>query len=128
MDNNPLPYVRESKLGAAQIRWHSQHTLFDFDIKYRTGGSDKAPDALICHHFVPGEMNSASDSDGYEIISYATVCEELEDIIDGEKLPIECKLDIQEKDNKPAKQDLEMQSSVSPKQSDSTRNKTCSAS
>ena len=32
-DNNPLAYVRESKLGVAQIRWLSKCVLFDFDIK-----------------------------------------------------------------------------------------------
>ena len=36
-DNNPLAYVRESRLGAAQIRWLSKLVLFDFDIKYRAG-------------------------------------------------------------------------------------------
>ena len=34
------------------------------------------------------------------------------DIIDGKKLPIGCKVAIQEKDKKPAKQDLELHSSV----------------
>ena len=32
-DNNPLAYVKESKLGVAQIRWLSKCALFDFDIK-----------------------------------------------------------------------------------------------
>ena len=34
MDNNPLCYVKTSKLGAPQIRWLSDLALFDFDIKY----------------------------------------------------------------------------------------------
>ena len=34
MDNNPLTYVQESKLGALQIRWLSELALFDFTIKY----------------------------------------------------------------------------------------------
>ena len=45
-DNHLLAYVRESKLGMAQIRWLSKLALFDFDIKYRTGKSNKAADAL----------------------------------------------------------------------------------
>ena len=45
-DNNPLAYVKESKLGAAQIRWLSEHALFDFNIKYRSGKSSQAVDAL----------------------------------------------------------------------------------
>ena len=38
-DNNPLVYVKTSKLGAAQIRWLSELALYDFDIVYRTSGS-----------------------------------------------------------------------------------------
>ena len=36
-NNNPLAYVKETKLGAAQIRWFSELALFDFNIKYRSG-------------------------------------------------------------------------------------------
>ena len=107
MDNNPLAYVRESKLVVLQIRWLSKLVLFDFYIKYRKAKSNKAADTLS-----PGEMDSGSDSEEYETMSYTTVCKKLEDIIDGEKLPIECKVAIQEKQNKPAQQDLELHSSV----------------
>ena len=48
-DNNPLAYVKESKLGIAQIRWLSKLALFNFDIKYRSGKSNQAADALSCH-------------------------------------------------------------------------------
>ena len=34
MDNNPLAYVLESKLGASQIQWLSELALFNFTIKY----------------------------------------------------------------------------------------------
>ena len=34
MDNNPLTYIQESKLGASQIRWLRELALFDFTIKY----------------------------------------------------------------------------------------------
>ena len=34
MDNSPLVYVRESKLGASQIWWLSELALFDFIIHY----------------------------------------------------------------------------------------------
>ena len=39
-NNNPLVYVKTSKLGAAQIRWLSELALYDFDIVYRTGESN----------------------------------------------------------------------------------------
>ena len=45
-DNNPLVYVKSSKLGAAQIRWLSELALYDFDIIYRTGKSNLVADAL----------------------------------------------------------------------------------
>ena len=37
MDNNPLAYVMESKLGASQIWWLSEVALFNFVIKDHTG-------------------------------------------------------------------------------------------
>ena len=36
-DNNPLVYVKTSKLGAAQIHWLSELALYDFDIVYQKG-------------------------------------------------------------------------------------------
>ena len=45
-DNNPLTYVCTSHLGAAQICWLSNLTLFDFEIKYRAGKSNQVADAL----------------------------------------------------------------------------------
>ena len=45
-DNNPLVYVKTSKLGAAQICWLSELALYDFDIVYRTGKSNLVADAL----------------------------------------------------------------------------------
>ena len=72
----------------------------------------KAADALNHHPNVPEEMDHASKCEKYETISYAMVCEELEEIINGEKLPIECKVAIQNKDNKPAQQEQELLSSV----------------
>ena len=45
-DNNPLVYVKTSKLGAAQIHWLSELALYDFDIMYRTGKSNLVADAL----------------------------------------------------------------------------------
>ena len=107
-DYNPLAYVRESKLGAAEIRWLSELALFEFKIKYWTGKSNKAADALNCHPSVPNEEDHVSESEEYETISYITGCYNLGDIIDEEKLPTECKVAIQEKSHKPTKQDLEL--------------------
>ena len=70
MDNNQLVYVRESKLGDIQTRWLRELALFYFDIKYRMSKSNKAIDALSHHSYVPGEMDSSSDLEEYETISY----------------------------------------------------------
>ena len=46
MDNNPLTYVCTSRLGASQIHWLSDLTLFNFDIKYHAGKNNQAADTL----------------------------------------------------------------------------------
>ena len=77
MDNNPLTYVMESKLGALQIEWHSELALFDFVIKYQTGHSSRAADALSCHPFNPScdisFTESKVNSEECEVISYSSV-------------------------------------------------------
>ena len=55
-DNNPLCYIKSSKLGATQIRWLSELTLFDFDIVYRSGKSNLVADALSHHPEVEEEI------------------------------------------------------------------------
>ena len=57
-------------------------------------------------------MDSNPDSKEYETISYAVECEELEEILDGEKVPQEYKVAIENKEDKPAQQDLELHSNV----------------
>ena len=83
-DNNPLAYVKESKLGVAQIRWLSELALFDFDIKYRSDKSNQAADALSHHPKTVDENFSNSESDGYETILYAVICDDLRKVIKGE--------------------------------------------
>ena len=55
-DNNPLCYIKSSKLGAAQIRWLSELALYDFDIVYRTGKSNLVADALSHRQEVEEEI------------------------------------------------------------------------
>ena len=82
MDNNPLTYIQESKLGASQIRWLSELALFNFTIKYRTGHSNRATDALSHHPFNPSCNfdNESTDSEEVEVISYSATCNEVETI------------------------------------------------
>ena len=45
-ENNPLVYIQRSKLGVSQICWLSELAMFDFNIQYRWGKTNKAADAL----------------------------------------------------------------------------------
>ena len=110
MDNNPLAHVQESKLGASQIRWLSELALFDFTIKYRTGHSNRATDALSHCPFNPScDFNTEStDSNKVEVISYSTtcngvetipyllVCEVLDQCFNGSKIPEVLKKEAQD--------------------------------
>ena len=55
-DNNPLCYIKSSKLGATQIHWLSELALYDFDIIYRTGKSNLVADALSSRPEVEEEI------------------------------------------------------------------------
>ena len=100
MDNNPLAYIMESKLGASQIRWLSELALFDFVIKYQTGRSNRAADALSCHPFNPtcdeSFSESKADSDEFEVISYSLVCEAVDLCLNSTKIPEDLKQGVQD--------------------------------
>ena len=89
-DNNPLVYVKTSKLGAAQIRWLSELALYNFDIVYRTGCSNLVADALSRRPEAEGENHdqacSDNDDEEWQAISYSAIWEELQGIIGGVKV------------------------------------------
>ena len=101
MDNNPLTYAQESKLGALQIQWLSELALFNFTIKYQTGHSNRAADTLSHCPFNPfcDFETESTDSDKVEVISYSAtcngvetipyllVCEALDQCLHGSKIP-----------------------------------------
>ena len=99
MDNNPLTYVMESKLGASQIWWLSELALFNFVIKYQTGQSNRATDALSCHPFNPtcdGSLTEGeADSEECEVISYSLVCEAVDLFLNSTKIPKDLKQEVQ---------------------------------
>ncbi len=45
-DNNPLSHLQTAKLGACEMRWVSQLAAFSFDVKFRSGASNRCADAL----------------------------------------------------------------------------------
>ena len=96
-DNSPLAYVRESKLGASQIRWLSELALFDFTIHYRTGRSNRAADALSRYPHTNEEINQerGSDCDEVEVILYSLVCEVVDEILSITKVPNGLKAEAQ---------------------------------
>ena len=56
-DNNPLAHLSSAKLGAIEQRWASELAPFDFEIKYRSGRSNRNADALSRQHPVgPTEL------------------------------------------------------------------------
>ena len=96
-DNSPLAYDKESKLRVAQIWWLSQHALFDTDIKYRTGKSNQAADPLSHCPKTKSDNFSNNESDGYETISFAVVCDDLWEVIKDEKLSLDFKGQFKQK-------------------------------
>ena len=95
-DNNPLTYVRKSRLGAAQIRWLSDLVLFDFEIKYRAGKSNQAADALSRRPENPDSSSESSDGEEeWDTISYEMVCQILDYHLSSAKLPYHVKHEIQ---------------------------------
>ena len=95
-DNNPLAYIKESTLGAAQNRWLRGFLLIDFDIKYRMGKLNQVADAL--NHCPKSSTDMSSDSkrkDEYKTISCEIVSDDLSDVIDGIKIPVKHKNEIQ---------------------------------
>ena len=49
-DNNPLAHLSSAKLGAVEQRWASELAPFDFELKYRSGRSNRNADALSRQH------------------------------------------------------------------------------
>ena len=100
MDNNPLTYVMESKLGASQIQWLSELALFNFVIKYQTGQSNRATYALSCHPVNPtcddSFSESEANSDECEVISYSSVCEAVDLYLNSTKMPEDLKQGVQD--------------------------------
>ena len=74
--------------------------MFNFVIKYQTGQSNRATDALICHPFNPtcddSFAESEADSDECEVISYSLVCEAVDLCLNSMKMPKDLKQGVQD--------------------------------
>ena len=73
-DNNPLCYIKSSKLGATQICWLSELALYNFDIVYHSGKSNLVTDALSrcpeVEEEIEKEIPPESDDDEWVAVSY----------------------------------------------------------
>ena len=99
-DNNPIVHIQKSKLGAAQIRWLSELALYDFNIIYRTGRSNRVADALSPRPEDPNsDQETTDDEEEWTAISYQTVCETLDLGIGGTKLDNALKARLQAVDS-----------------------------
>ena len=93
MDNNPLCYVKTSKLGVSQIRWLSNLALFDFDIKYWVGRKKQVADTLSHHPLNPDSSSeSEDDDDNWETISYGMVCQSINHLTNSYEDPVPCEI------------------------------------
>ena len=93
MDNSPLAYIRESKLGTSQIWWLSKLALFAFPINYQTGRSYKAADVWSRHSHTEEEtkIERGSDCNEVKVISYSLICEVVDEFINTTKVPDDLK-------------------------------------
>ena len=92
LDNIPLVYVRENKLGSSKIQWLSELTLFDFTIHYQMGRSNKTTNALSGHpHDDDSKINNDPENDKVDVISYSSVCVVVDSYLDTTKIPDDLK-------------------------------------
>ena len=72
--------------------------MFSFVIKYQTGHSNRATNALSQHPFSPScdiKSESETDSDKVEVISYFSVCEVVDHCFNSTKIPEDLKQEAQ---------------------------------
>ena len=81
----------------SQIRWLSDLTLFDFNIKYRAGKTNQAADALgQCSLQIPIQLqNLQMVREEWEAISYDMVCQILDYHLDSSKISCQVKHEVQ---------------------------------
>ena len=96
-NNNPLAYIQTSMLGVSQISWLSKLALFDYNIIYRSGRTNKVADALSWHP-EPNcklECDSDTNSDDPVVLLYATICDIMKPVLGDTRIPFTIKKEAQ---------------------------------
>ena len=83
----------------SQIHWLSKLALFDFNIIYRSGRTNLATDALNQHPEPNCKLESDSDSDDPVMLSYATICNLIEQVLGDTRIPFTIKKEAQAASN-----------------------------
>ncbi|KAL7870950.1 hypothetical protein SRHO_G00084470 [Serrasalmus rhombeus] len=100
-DNNPLSYLQSAKLGATEHRWAAQLAVFDFEIKYRSGRSNKNADALsrqylsgpsLAEHVLPGTSVPALVQQASQVDSEVVATQALVSVLPGSSSQDICSL------------------------------------
>ena len=79
-----------------QIHWLSDLTLFDFDIRYCTGKTNQAADALSWQPVIPESSSESLDNEEEcETISYEMVFQILDHHLGSTKIPYQVKYEVQ---------------------------------
>ena len=94
--------MQTSKIGVSQICWLSEVALFDFNIVYRLGRTNKAADDLSQHPVESNcklEIESDTDSKDPVVVSYATICDIIKPVLGDTKIPFVVKKEAQEISN-----------------------------
>ena len=96
-DNNPLAYVQISKLGASQIHWLSKLALFEYNIIYGSGRTNKAADALSQCPEPNCKLESDSDTNNDDpvVLFNVTICSIIKPILGDTKIPFAIKKEVQ---------------------------------
>ena len=79
----------------SQICWLSELALFNYNIIYRLGRTNKATDALSEHPEPYCKLESDTDSDDLVVLLYATICNIIKPVIGDTKIPFTIKKEAQ---------------------------------
>ena len=86
------------KLAASQIHWLSKLALFDFNIVYRSGRTNKDTDTLSQCPVKPNcTFESESDNNNKDpvVLSYATICDFIKPVLGDTKISSAVKKEVQ---------------------------------